>query len=65
LALVRRHCHPLLYLERKAYLAALRDALAGVETARVILARACQRLDGQDDAEKEGQNERRQGWVRA
>jgi hypothetical protein len=34
----------LLYLERKAYLAAIRDALAGVEGARVVLARARQRL---------------------
>jgi hypothetical protein len=35
---------PLLYLERKAYLGAIQDALAGVESARVILARARQRL---------------------
>jgi hypothetical protein len=36
---------PLLYLERKAYLTAIQDALAGVETARVALARARQRLE--------------------
>ena len=36
---------PLLYLERKEYLKAVQDALAGVEAARVALARACQRLD--------------------
>ena len=35
---------PLLYLERKAYLNAIQDALAGVETARVVLARALQRI---------------------
>jgi hypothetical protein len=36
---------PLLYLERKAYLGAVQNALAGVEEARVILAKVCQRLD--------------------
>ena len=36
---------PLLYLERRAYLAAIRTALQGVEDARVVLAKACQRLD--------------------
>jgi hypothetical protein len=36
---------PLLYLERKAYLGAIQDALAGVESARVILAKARQRLE--------------------
>jgi hypothetical protein len=36
---------PLLYLERKAYLAAIQDALAGVEGARVALAKARQRLE--------------------
>jgi hypothetical protein len=35
---------PLLYLERKAYLGAIQDALAGVETARVVLAKVRQRL---------------------
>ena len=35
---------PLLYLERKSYLNAIQDALAGVEAARVVLARAVQRL---------------------
>jgi hypothetical protein len=34
----------LLYLERRAYLAGLQDAIAGVEGARVILARARQRM---------------------
>jgi hypothetical protein len=41
---------PLLYLERKAYLTAIQDALAGVEDARVALARARQRLEcGQEE----------------
>lgn len=35
---------PLLYLERKSYLNAIQDALAGVEAARVVLARALQRM---------------------
>jgi hypothetical protein len=36
----------LLYRERKEYLAALRDAMGGVEAARVVLARAVRRLGG-------------------
>jgi hypothetical protein len=36
---------PLLYLERQAYLAALRAAASGLESARVVLARARQRLE--------------------
>jgi hypothetical protein len=36
---------PLLYLERKAYLEAIQDALAGVDTARIVLARARQRIE--------------------
>ncbi len=35
---------PLLHQERRAYLKAIQDALAGVEEARVVLARASQRL---------------------
>jgi hypothetical protein len=35
---------PLLYVERRAYLNAIMDALAGVEAARVTLARARERL---------------------
>jgi hypothetical protein len=41
---------PLLHLERRAYLNALRDAVAGFETARVILARARQRWRGSQEA---------------
>jgi hypothetical protein len=37
---------PLLYVERRDYLNALQDALAGVESARVVLARALHRLEG-------------------
>jgi hypothetical protein len=39
---------PLLYQERKAYLKAIQDALAGVEAARVVLAKARRRL-AEDD----------------
>ena len=35
---------PLLYLERKAYLNGILDALSGIESARVALAQAKQRL---------------------
>jgi hypothetical protein len=42
--LIRRGDDPLLYLERKAYLAAIGDALSGVEGARVVLVKARQRL---------------------
>jgi hypothetical protein len=35
----------LLYLERKAYLAAVRGAVSGLESARVVLAKARQRLE--------------------
>jgi hypothetical protein len=44
---------PLLYLERRAYLNAIQDALAGVEAARVVLARANQRLSN-EKAKEEG-----------
>jgi hypothetical protein len=43
----KRGNDPLLYLERKAYLAAIQDALAGVEAARVLLAKVRQRLEQQ------------------
>jgi hypothetical protein len=38
---------PLLYLERKAYLQAIREAISGVEGARVVLVKACQRIDAE------------------
>jgi hypothetical protein len=44
-ALWRKGDDPLLYLERKAYLGAIQDALAGAEAARVILAKVCHRLE--------------------
>jgi hypothetical protein len=44
-AIIREANDPLLYLERLAYLHALGDALAGVETARVTLAKALGRID--------------------
>jgi hypothetical protein len=43
-ALWREGNDPLLYLERKSYLNAIQDALAGVEAARVVMARATQRM---------------------
>jgi hypothetical protein len=43
-ALWRGGNDPLLYLERRAYLKAIQDALAGLEEARVVLARARQRM---------------------
>jgi hypothetical protein len=41
---MRQGDDPLLYLERQDYLQALQGATAGLETARVVLARARQRL---------------------
>jgi hypothetical protein len=41
---------PLLYLERRAYLEAIQTALKGVDDARVVLARARQRLGAQGAA---------------
>jgi hypothetical protein len=37
---------PLLYLERRAYLAAVQAAVSGLESARVVLAKARQRIEG-------------------
>jgi hypothetical protein len=45
MTLVRQGEDPLLYLERKAYLMALGDALSGVEDARVTLVKALRRID--------------------
>jgi hypothetical protein len=39
--LIREADDPLLYLERLAYVEALREAVAGLERGRVTLARAC------------------------
>jgi hypothetical protein len=36
---------PLLYQERRAYLAAVQAAVSGLESARVVLAKARQRLE--------------------
>jgi len=38
---------PLLYLERPAYLTAMRQVLSAIEGARVTLAKPCQRLSSQ------------------
>ncbi len=46
--LLWKECNdPLLYRERQDYLAAIRAALSGVEGARVTLAKARQRLQGE------------------
>ncbi len=53
---------PLLFQERKTYLSAIQDALAGVETARVALVRAQQRLGEQSknrECEKYGKTDRK------
>jgi hypothetical protein len=55
--LIRQGQDPLLYLERKAYLAAIRDALAGLEGARVILARVRQRLADMSSMQPEKRQE--------
>jgi hypothetical protein len=47
ISLIRAANNPMLYLERKTYLSAMGDALQGIESARVVLAVACQRLNGQ------------------
>jgi hypothetical protein len=45
MALIGEGNDPLLYRERQDYLAALRDAVHGLESARVVLAKARQRLE--------------------
>ena len=44
--LVKQGNDPLLYRERQDYLTAIRQALSGVEGARVVLVKAKQRLEG-------------------
>jgi hypothetical protein len=46
--LIREGNDPLTYLERLAYLEAIQDGIAGLETARVMLAKTVHRIeDGQ------------------
>jgi hypothetical protein len=47
---------PLLYVERRDYLKGLRDGLAGIESARVVLARARQRWRGDREADAHDQS---------
>jgi hypothetical protein len=55
IVLVQEANDRLLYRERRAYLDGLQRALGGVEEARVVLARARQRLEGgRLDARPEG-----------
>jgi hypothetical protein len=44
--IIGRGDDPMLYLERQAYLAAVRVAIGGLEGARVVLAKARQRIEG-------------------
>jgi hypothetical protein len=44
LVIIKEGNDPLLYLERREYVSAMGDALAGVETARVALAKALHRI---------------------
>jgi hypothetical protein len=55
-ALWREGSDPLLYLERRAYLNAIQDALAGIEAARVVLARAQQRIAAEKTKESARKN---------
>jgi hypothetical protein len=43
---VREEDDLMLYVERLLYLTAMGDTLQGIESARVVLAKACQRLIG-------------------
>jgi hypothetical protein len=45
-ALIGRGDDPLLYLERRAYLAAVQAAVSGLVSARVVVAKARQRIEG-------------------
>ena len=57
IGLMREHARiaegndPLLYLERQAYLAAVRAAVSGLESARVVLAKARHRMELPDGQE--------------
>jgi len=45
ISIVTKADDPLLYLERQAYFAGLRGILGGLEAARVVLAKARQRIE--------------------
>jgi hypothetical protein len=45
LLVIREGNDPLLYLERQAYVAGLHDAIYGLESARVMLARGVYRIE--------------------
>jgi hypothetical protein len=45
-AAIGRGDDPLLYLERRAYLAAVQASVSGLESARLVLAKARQRIGG-------------------
>ena len=54
-AVWRKGNDPLLYLERKAYLQAIREAISGVEAARVVLVKACQRIEAEGRSREAGE----------
>lgn len=56
-ALWRTGNDPLLFLERRAYVKAMQDALAGVEAARVVLVKACHRLESNASAPPRAYND--------
>jgi isopentenyldiphosphate isomerase len=45
ISIVTKADDPMLYVERQAYLAAMRQAMADIETAYVVLAKARRRLE--------------------
>ena len=54
---------PMLYLERKAYREAIADALAGIEKARVTLAKVIQRLETSPGQQRPGPGQGTGGGV--
>jgi hypothetical protein len=61
LSIIGKGEDPLLYRERKQCMESMRHALSGVEVARIILAKAAQRLEG---VKPSGQLPKRQQAVR-
>ena len=47
---------PLLYLEKKVYLQAIREAISGVEAARVVLVKACRRIESEGRSHEDRQS---------
>jgi hypothetical protein len=60
--IIREGNDPLLYLERKEYLSALADIIAGVEPARVTLAKALHRIRDGGGAKAGGEGGKTRFW---